>query len=58
MNIKNSALDYIRYKQLTWYSHVLRMKKGSLKITWNDVRLEEEAKEDLEIREYRKQQLE
>ena len=25
MNIKNSILDYIRYKQLNWYSHVQKM---------------------------------
>ena len=25
MNIKNSVLDYIRYKQLNWYGHVERM---------------------------------
>ena len=25
MNIKNSVLDYIRYKQLNWYGHVQRM---------------------------------
>ena len=25
MNIKNSVLDYIRYKQLNWYSYVQRM---------------------------------
>ena len=31
MNIKNSVLDYIRYKQLNWYDHVRRWtKKGSL----------------------------
>jgi hypothetical protein len=29
--IKNSVLDYIRYKQLNWYDHVQRWtKKGSL----------------------------
>ena len=25
MNIKNSVLDFIRYKQLNWYGHALRM---------------------------------
>ena len=25
MNIKNSILDYVRYKQLNWYGHVQRM---------------------------------
>ena len=25
MNIKNSVLDYVRYKQLNWYGHVQRM---------------------------------
>ena len=25
MSIKNSVLDYIRYKQLNWYGHVQRM---------------------------------
>ena len=25
MNIKNSVLDYIRYKQLNWYSRVQRI---------------------------------
>ena len=26
MNIKNSELDYIRYKQLDWYGQMRRMK--------------------------------
>ena len=30
MNIKNSALDYIGYKQLNLYSHVRRMSEESL----------------------------
>ena len=25
MNIKNSVLDYIRYKQVNWYGHVQRI---------------------------------
>ena len=25
MNIKNSVIDYISYKQLNWYSHVQRV---------------------------------
>ena len=25
MNIKDSLLDYIRYKQLNWYGHLQRM---------------------------------
>ena len=28
MNIKNSVLDYIRYKQLNWYGHVPYIKRG------------------------------
>ena len=27
MNIKDSVLDYIRYKQLNWYGHVQRMER-------------------------------
>ena len=30
MNIKNSVLDYIRYKQLNWYSHMQRMDQERL----------------------------
>ena len=30
MNIKNSVLDYIGYKQLNWYGHVQRMDKEML----------------------------
>ena len=29
-NIKNSVLDYIRYKQLKWYGHVQRMHQERL----------------------------
>ena len=54
-NIKNSVLDYIRYKQLNWYGHVRRMneEKLSRKIL-ECVLLEKEEKEDLEIRGCRK----
>ena len=31
MNIKNSVLDYIRYKQLNWYGHVQRIDEERLK---------------------------
>ena len=49
--MKNSVLVDIRYKQLNWYGHVQKNnKKGYLEKCWNDVRLEEEEKEDLEIR--------
>jgi len=37
-NMKNSVLDYVRYKQLNWYDHEQRMD------------LEDEEREDLEIR--------
>ena len=30
MKIKNSVLDYIRYKQLNWYGHVQRMDQEKL----------------------------
>ena len=30
MNIKNSVLDYIRYKQLKWYGRVQRMSEDRL----------------------------
>jgi hypothetical protein len=30
INIKNSVLDYIRYKQLNWYGHVQRMDQERL----------------------------
>ena len=50
-----SFLDYIRYQQLNWYGHVQRIDEGRLlKKNWNGVHLEEEEKEDLEIRGYRK----
>ena len=29
MNINNSVLDYIRYKQLNWYGHVQKMDEKS-----------------------------
>jgi len=31
-SIKNSVLDYIRYKQLNWYGHVQRMDQERLRI--------------------------
>jgi hypothetical protein len=30
MNIKNSILNYMRYKQIYWYGHVQRMDKKRL----------------------------
>ena len=30
MDIKNSVLDYVRYKQLNWYGHVQRIDKERL----------------------------
>ena len=30
INIKNSVLDYLRYKQLNWYDNVRRMKEEKL----------------------------
>jgi hypothetical protein len=30
MNNKNSALDYIKYKQLNWYGHLERIDKERL----------------------------
>ena len=30
MNIQNSVLNYIRYKQLNWYGHVQRMDQERL----------------------------
>ena len=37
MNIKNSVLGYIRYKQLNWYGHVQKMDEERLPqkiLTW------------------------
>ena len=59
MNIKNLVLDYIGYKQLSWYSHIRRINKKSLPQTnleWFPPGKEEE--EDLEIRGCKKLQLE
>ena len=54
MNIKNSLLDHIRYKQLDWYGHVPRMiMEDNLETFWIGVHLKEENKE-LKIRGYRK----
>ena len=25
MNVKNSVIDYVKYKQLNWYGHIRRM---------------------------------
>ena len=54
MNIKNSVLDYIRYKQLNLYDHVQRMNEERLPQKY----LEEGGKEDLEICVYRRLQQE
>ena len=56
MNIKNSLLDYITYKQLYWYDHVQRMNEERLprKILVWFLLEEEEEKEGLEIRGCRK----
>ena len=52
---KNSVLDYIRYKQLKWYGHVGEMNEESLpKKCWNGIDLEEQEKEDFDIRGCRK----
>ena len=52
MNIKNSVLDYIRYKQLEWYDHVQRMNEERLPRTILDWFPPGKAeKEDLEIHE-------
>jgi hypothetical protein len=49
------VLDYIIYKQLNWYGQVRRTNEERLfKKNWNGVNLEEEEKEDLEIRGCRK----
>ena len=54
-NVKNSFLDYIRYKQLNWYGHVKEwMKNGYLEQFWNSIDLEEEEQHYVEICEYRK----
>ena len=46
VNIKNSVLDYIRYKHLNWYDHVKKcLKKGYL-----EKEEEEGEKEDIQIR--------
>ena len=58
MNIINSVLDYIRYKQLNWYGHVEWMKKGSLEEFQNAAHLEDEERKDLDIRGCRKLQQE
>jgi hypothetical protein len=43
MGIKNSVLDYIRSKELTWYSDIRRINEERLsQKIWNGVRLEEE----------------
>ena len=34
MNIKNSLLDYLRYKQLNGYSHVQRMSEEIFFLEW------------------------
>ena len=49
INIRNSALDYIRYKQVNWYGHVRRIDEERLPQHFNGVLLEEEEREDLEI---------
>ena len=55
MNIKNSILDYIRYKQLNWYGHVQRKdEEGYLKNFGSGAHMEEEEKEELNFREFRK----
>ena len=55
--VKSSVLDYIRYKLLNWYVHVRRKNEdrqpGGKKNT-----LGEEEREQLEIRECMKKQLE
>ena len=42
MNVKNSVLDFVRYKQLNWYGHVEGMKEE------RDVHLREEIEVSLE----------
>ena len=47
MNIKNSVLEYIKYKQLAGMAKCKEwMKKGHLEKFWNVVHLEEEVNED------------
>ena len=59
MSVKNSVLDYIRYKQLNWYGHVQRMEEERLpRKFWNGPHLEDEEGEDLEIRGCRRFQQE
>ena len=53
MNIQNSVLDYITYKQLDWYGHVQRIKRKGYLEKFFQVE-EEEEKEDLEFRGCRK----
>ena len=48
INITNSLLDYVSYKQLSWCGNVRWMnEKGYLKKFWDG---EEEEQEDIEIR--------
>ena len=54
INIKNSVLDYVRYKQLNWYDHVQRMDQERLPRRI----LEYEEREDLLIRGCRRLQQE
>ena len=59
MNIKNSFLGYIRYKRLNWYGQVQRMHEDRLLEKISDgFHLEDEEREDLEIRRCRKLQQE
>ena len=50
MNIKNSVLDYIRYKQLNWYGHERRINKERLP----QKKLDLGEKEDLEMSTWKK----
>ena len=49
MNIKNSVLDYIRYKQLNWYGHTCNgcTKKVSLENFCNGAQQEDEEREEV-----------
>ena len=59
MNIENSVLDYIRYKQKTGMATCKEcMTKDSLEKFWSDVHLEDEEREDFEIRGCRRLQQE